>query len=104
MKKYQYTPVPLFPIQTPNVPNPGPGKWWLSNKLIYLIVKSYPLGTLSSWLCSRDSGMPIFATEPEGTFCPSVHMKGKRQIYLLAAGTGLTPMLSVILWILQTTR
>ncbi|XP_075209988.1 cytochrome b5 reductase 4-like [Lycorma delicatula] len=92
-----YTPVPIFPVTT--LP---PGDWKNTDEGVNLLVKTYPLGHMSSWLCSRRPGSTVFISNPKGTFRTSV-LNNATEIYLFAAGSGLTPMLSVLVWVLQST-
>lgn len=80
-----YTPVyPL--IDTPDYGH-------ISEDTLCLIVKSYQNGKLSKHLCSLHQGDSIEVSHPQGNFeCwPS-----KTNLILLAAGTGITPMLPII--------
>ncbi|XP_050429995.1 cytochrome b5 reductase 4 [Adelges cooleyi] len=58
-----------------------------------LLVKTYPNGTLSSHLCSLCPGDFIEVSKPQGSFeCWTL----KTNLILLAAGTGITPMVPII--------
>lgn len=103
MRNYQYTPVPKLPLNTLNDPNPIPGNWFSTKNNIYLLVKSYPRGTLSRWLCKQNVGDRIKISNPQGTF-DSALLKGITEVYLFAGGTGITPILSLAVWLLQTNR
>lgn len=71
---------------------------------VLLMVKGYPEGALSPLLC----GLPLQAdgleiSEPLGTF--DVRWLGTAvHVALVAAGTGITPMLRVIAYVLQEPR
>ncbi|KAI5712245.1 hypothetical protein M8J75_006922 [Diaphorina citri] len=73
-----------------------------SNTLTFLI-KSYEDGLLSPLLCGLREGQELEVSSPEGKF--DVGLIGKRnKLVLLAAGTGLTPMIPVINWSIQSQR
>jgi cytochrome-b5 reductase len=58
-----------------------------------LLVKSYPKGKLSQHLCSLRQGDFIEVSRPQGSFeC----WTSKTNLILIAAGTGITPMLPII--------
>ncbi|XP_075210084.1 cytochrome b5 reductase 4-like isoform X2 [Lycorma delicatula] len=103
MRRYQYTPVPFLPLKSLNDPNPVPGNWFSTKNNIYLFVKSYPNGTLSKWLCEQDVGDEITVSNPQGTFDVSL-LRNATEVYFFAGGTGLAPVLSLSVWLLQTTR
>lgn len=66
---------------------------YISSDHLCLLVKSYPNGKLSSHLCSLQCGDTIEVSRPQGTFeC----WASKTSIILLAAGTGITPMIPII--------
>lgn len=69
---------------------------WKSDRLC-LMVKEYPNGSMTPWLCSRKPGDSVKLCGPEGKFHPD-HLKNAVHLFLLAAGTGVTPMLSLIKW------
>lgn len=58
-----------------------------------MLVKSYPKGKLSQHLCSLRQGDLIEVSRPQGSFeC----WTSKTNLILIAAGTGITPMLPII--------
>ncbi|XP_066994666.2 cytochrome b5 reductase 4 [Anabrus simplex] len=87
-----YTPVPPALIRDHTPPS------WRVDCLC-LMVKSYPMGVLSSWLCGLRPGQTVPVSEPQGSFHPNFLMNCTH-LYLVAAGTGLTPMLGLIHWAL----
>lgn len=65
----------------------------ISEDTLCLLVKSYPNGKLSQYLCSLRQGDFIEVSRPQGNFeC----WTSKTNLILLAAGTGITPMISII--------
>ncbi|XP_060876467.1 cytochrome b5 reductase 4 [Metopolophium dirhodum] len=65
----------------------------ISEDTLCLLVKSYPNGKLSRHLCSLSQGDSIEVSRPQGSFeC----WTSKTNLILLAAGTGITPMLPII--------
>lgn len=57
-------------------------------------VKVLPGGAVSPWACGLHMGDEVEALPPSGTFGPREALGGKR-IGLLAAGSGITPVLSI---------
>ncbi|KPJ13841.1 Cytochrome b5 reductase 4 [Papilio machaon] len=71
----------------------------VNNADIRLAVKRYDNGILSPMLTSLNIGEFVKAAGPYGTF--QLHrLKSTRIMYLLAAGTGITPMLGLITFML----
>lgn len=64
---------------------------------IYLMVKEYKDGLLSSWLAGRPKESIVDVSLPEGSFQTS-RLANRKELYLFAAGTGFTPMVGVINW------
>ncbi|KAG7233179.1 hypothetical protein INR49_007385 [Caranx melampygus] len=58
---------------------------------LYLMIKVYPDGVLTQHLNSLSTGDHISVSGPEGTFTPRP-LRDVTHLYLLAAGTGFTPM------------
>lgn len=88
-----YTPVPesLFNKFLPNNQ---------STDNICLMVKRYDSGNVSKYLIAKEIDELIQLTKPMGDF--NVKLLEKRETFLLlAAGTGLTPMLSLIIFLLE---
>lgn len=65
--------------------------------ILYLMVKEYKEGLLSSWLARRPKQATVEVSSPEGTFRANC-MANRKELYLFAAGTGFTPMVGVINW------
>lgn len=70
--------------------------------LLYLMVKEYENGILSSWLAGRPVESVIEVSSPEGSF-QTTCLANRKEIYLFAAGTGFTPMVGVINWLRKVT-
>ncbi|KAJ8915131.1 hypothetical protein NQ315_000383 [Exocentrus adspersus] len=88
-----YTPVPqtLFKQFATQVP---------ATDTLCLMIKRYQNGNVSRFLTDSTKNDVIHVTKPIGDF--DLKVLHKRETYLLlAAGTGITPMLSVILFLLQ---
>ncbi|XP_034256976.1 cytochrome b5 reductase 4 [Thrips palmi] len=64
---------------------------------VYLMVKEYKDGLLSSWLAGRPKQSIVEVSSPEGSF-QTRHLANRKELYLFAAGTGFTPMVGVINW------
>jgi len=65
----------------------------ISEDTLCLLVKSYPNGKLSRHLCSLNQGDLIEVSRPQGSFeC----WTSKTNLILMAAGTGITPMLPIM--------
>lgn len=64
---------------------------------VYLMVKEYKDGLLSSWLAGRPKQAIVDISSPEGSFQTS-RLSNRKELYLFAAGTGFTPMVGVINW------
>lgn len=66
----------------------------IAEDTLCLLVKSYSNGVLSRHLCSLRQGDSIDVSRPQGSFeC----WNSKTSLILLAAGTGITPMIPIIL-------
>uniref|UniRef100_A0A1B6L8E0 Uncharacterized protein n=1 Tax=Graphocephala atropunctata TaxID=36148 RepID=A0A1B6L8E0_9HEMI len=70
---------------------------------VRLLVKCYSSGTLSSWLTSQPLGAKLHLSLPRGSFALQ-SLATTTHLVLLAAGTGFTPMISLITWSLRSTR
>ncbi|XP_077292840.1 cytochrome b5 reductase 4 [Arctopsyche grandis] len=88
-----YTPIPPCLVPEFKVDN------WLPNYISFM-VKKYEQGVVSTWLTSRTSGDTVTITRPLGSFSMQI-LQDVSQICLIAAGTGLTPMINIILFSLQ---
>lgn len=64
---------------------------------LYLMIKEYKDGLLSSWLATRSIDDIIEVSSSEGSFQTSC-FTNRKELYLFAAGTGFTPMVGVINW------
>ncbi|KAI5642151.1 cytochrome b5-like heme/Steroid binding domain-containing protein [Phthorimaea operculella] len=64
-----------------------------------LAVKSYPQGALSSQLVAADVGDQVTLSGPYGNF-QLQKLKSVKTIYFIAAGTGITPMLGLLKFML----
>ncbi|XP_063243398.1 cytochrome b5 reductase 4 isoform X1 [Bacillus rossius redtenbacheri] len=90
-----YTPVPpCLPCRAP----PPPACW--ADDCLCLMVKEYSGGALSPWLCGRAPGDSLELSGPAGSFSACL-LRGAAQLCLVAAGTGVTPMLGLIAWALR---
>ncbi|CAH0393431.1 unnamed protein product [Bemisia tabaci] len=87
-----YTPVvsvhPEYPVES-------------SIECLNFMIKSYDNGLLSKWLCSLPTGAVVSVSAPLCVFNPSL-LNGRKKLVILAAGTGITPMFSVINWAVHT--
>lgn len=88
-----YTPVTS--LAGLNIPPPG---------CLRLIVKNYSEGKLSSWLARQPVGTKLQVSRPCGSFTLLPVSSSLSHLSLFAAGTGLTPMVSLISWALRSTR
>lgn len=85
-----YTPVSSFDSKIPS-------------DCVRIIVKGYSNGIVSSWLCSRHPGDYVHISGPRGSF-DTIKLGSSTNLALLAAGTGITPMISLITWALTSSR
>ncbi|KAF5291583.1 hypothetical protein FQR65_LT01896 [Abscondita terminalis] len=88
-----YTPVPssVFTKLKPQT---------FATDTLCLLIKSYPNGALSKHICGKKKGDGLEISEPLGTFDLGV-LDNRETFLLLAAGTGLTPMLGIIIFLLE---
>lgn len=71
---------------------------------IYLMVKSYPDGALSRVLCNWQVELQgLDASQPVGNFDVRCLFTSTR-LCLVAAGTGITPMIRIIVHVLADTK
>lgn len=70
------------------------------SKNIFLMIKIYPDGALTSHIGNLQLGDSLYASNPEGQFSTS-RLQGVTTLYLLAAGTGFTPMTKLIQYALK---
>lgn len=67
---------------------------------ICLMVKSYPKGTISKFICNKKKGDVVDISQPIGSF--NLRSIDNRETFLLlAAGTGITPILGLLLFLLD---
>lgn len=67
---------------------------------ICLMVKSYPNGNISKYVCSKCRGDQLEVSKQFGDF--DLHILENKEMYIfLAAGTGITPMLGLLLFALE---
>ncbi|XP_045476534.1 cytochrome b5 reductase 4 isoform X1 [Harmonia axyridis] len=92
-----YTPIPA-----PRSIFPTPSKASYGGRKVFLMVKKYPKGQVSSYLCDKEEGSVVDLSMP---FVEELDLerkvKDKKRFLLISAGTGLTPMLSLMLFLLQ---
>uniref|UniRef100_A0A9L0SJY8 Cytochrome b5 reductase 4 n=1 Tax=Equus caballus TaxID=9796 RepID=A0A9L0SJY8_HORSE len=84
-----YTPVSdslLSEFKEPALPN---------NKYIYFLIKIYPAGLFTPELDHLQIGDFVFVSNPEGNFKTS-QFQELEDLFLLAAGTGFTPMVKLL--------
>ncbi|XP_006892225.1 PREDICTED: cytochrome b5 reductase 4-like [Elephantulus edwardii] len=84
-----YTPVSkslLSEVQEPVLCN---------NKCIYFLIKIYPTGLFTPELDHLQIGDYVSVSSPEGNFKKS-QLQGLEDLFLLAAGTGFTPMVKIL--------
>ncbi|MBN3322942.1 NB5R4 reductase, partial [Atractosteus spatula] len=67
---------------------------------IFLMIKIYPDGAFSSYIESLQIGATLYISNPEGQFRTS-RIQDITDLYLLAAGTGFTPMAKLIRYALK---
>lgn len=64
------------------------------------MVKRYPNGNISKYICDKTIGDVVEITNPLGSFLLQ-DLENRETFIMLAAGTGITPMLSLILFLLE---
>lgn len=64
------------------------------------MIKRYPDGNLSKYVCDKNKGDLVEMTNPLGSFNLQ-DLENRETFVMLAAGTGITPMLSLILFLLE---
>lgn len=87
-----YTPIPVAHYKKILPPELSAQE---SGGLLCLMVKMYPNGLLSPVIHRLQPGDSIDVSDPIGSFNFHV-MKDFKHLYLLAAGTGVTPMMQII--------
>lgn len=93
----------MFPLRTLDYPNPAPGCFHSTSESYSLIVKTFPLNSLSKWLATRSLGTVLHIADPIGKFCP-VEYKEIEDMYFVCTGSSFKEILGMILWTLQTSR
>lgn len=88
-----YTPVPcsLFTKYKPQV---------YTSDNVCVMVKAYPTGNISKYVCSRSKDEVMELTKPMGDFVLQ-NLENKEVFLMIAAGTGITPMLGLLLFLLE---
>lgn len=71
-----------------------------STDSICLMIKRYPDGNLSKYICDKNKGDLVEMTNPLGLFNLQ-DLENRETFFMLAAGTGVTPILSLILFLLE---
>lgn len=71
-----------------------------STDSLCLMVKRYPDGNISKFLCDKNSGDLVEMSKPLGSFILQ-ELENRETFLVLAAGTGITPMFSLILFLLE---
>lgn len=67
----------------------------IDNKTLYLMIKHYPDGTLTPNLKALNEGDHMVVSDSTGNF-KRTRLKDAANVYLIAAGTGFTPMIRLI--------
>lgn len=67
---------------------------------VCLMVKRYADGNVSRHICDRNPGDLLEITSPLGSF-DLRELENRETFVMLAAGTGITPMLAIILFLLE---
>lgn len=67
---------------------------------VCLMVKSYQNGNLSKYICSRNKDDVVEISSPLGNF-DLKEIEKRESFIILAAGTGITPMLGLLLFLLE---
>lgn len=88
-----YTPVPYSSLGKFK-----PSSYTADN--VSLIVKNYKDGKLSKYICGKGIGDTLELTKSLGSFRLG-DLEGREVFLLVAAGTGLTPMLGLLLFLLE---
>lgn len=88
-----YTPVPMCLFTSYK-----PQNYTTDN--ICLMVKSYPNGNISKHICNKSKDEILELSKPLGTFNLR-DLENRDMFVMLAAGTGITPMLTLLLFLLE---
>ncbi|XP_075210719.1 cytochrome b5 reductase 4-like [Lycorma delicatula] len=100
-RRVHFAAVPELPMESLFSPNVKPGKWISSNYPTKLFIPKRG-DTLNTWLNNRTIGDFVIMGNPVGNFHVDL-MEGARHIKIATYGIGLAPVVSILLWILQTT-
>ncbi|XP_059177023.1 cytochrome b5 reductase 4-like isoform X2 [Physella acuta] len=92
-----------FTVVLPSLTKPFSDADALKGKSLYLMVKNYPGGALSPWLCSLKSGDKVDMSNFDGDFDFSV-LEKTTYLTMFAAGTGFTSMIRLIAHALFTLK
>ncbi|KAK5641911.1 hypothetical protein RI129_010458 [Pyrocoelia pectoralis] len=87
-----YTPIPNVLVKLKS-------QVFIGDKLC-LMIKSYPNGALSKYICGKKKGDVLELSDSLGSFCLK-NIENRETFLLLAAGTGITPILGVLLFLLE---
>lgn len=101
-----YTPVPIIPDDM----SLTPGVWRRTDETFNLLIKKYvntPKKTfyMTPWLCStykKRGTRKIYISNVRGPMFRNTLFKDKNELYFFAGGTGITPMLGIAFWAMQT--
>lgn len=72
----------------------------VSTDSVCLMVKRYPEGNLSKYVCDRNMGDLVEMSNPLGAFSLR-DLENRETFLMIAAGTGITPMLGLIPFLLE---
>lgn len=64
------------------------------------MIKRYETGNVSRYLTDRDMNDTVYLTKPVGNF-ELITVERREVFLLLAAGTGITPMFGLLLFLLE---
>lgn len=92
----------MLPIEDLFYPNLRPGKWRNCRYPTTLLIPKSS-HSLNTWLSSRKINDSVIIGNPVGDFKVNM-MEGARHVYMASEGFGLAPMLSILMWVLQTTK
>lgn len=72
-----------------------------SNKFLFFLIKIYPSGLFTPELDHLEIGDSVSVSSPKGNFKVS-QLQGLEDLFLLAAGTGFTPMVRILIYTLTS--
>ncbi|KAK9887734.1 hypothetical protein WA026_000050 [Henosepilachna vigintioctopunctata] len=73
----------------------------ISTDKLYLMVKRYQDGNMSKYICDAIKGDILLLSKPFFSLLKLSDLEKKENFLLLAAGSGITPMLSILLFLLE---